>query len=471
MLAMFMVAIEATIVATAMPTILAELGGFRLLTWVFAAFLLSQAVTIPLYGKLADMFGRKPVFFFGASLFLIGSTLAGFAGDMLQLIIFRALQGLGGGALMPIAMTIVGDIYTPHERARVQGYLASVWGISSVFGPVLGAFFVQKLHWALVFWVNLPIGVGAMVMLAVFHDEHVEHKGHRVDFVGALLLMAGTAALMLALIQGHALAAAPLVGLYAAAAVCLAAFLAQERRAVEPMMPLELWRNRVIAAGNLGGLSTGALMIGVVSFLPAYVQGVMGRSATVAGFALTAMSLGWPIASTIGGRVMVRRSYRFVAVLGGLFLIAGSSVLWALGPLRGPIWAAAGTFLVGAGLGLCTTAFLVSIQASVGWAQRGVATSATMFMRIAGQAVGAAVFGAVVNYGLEIGDTGHDSIDQLMEPATRANLAAADVSALSDVLAAALHNVYVIGLALAVVTLVISLTIPRGLSPASDGSR
>lgn len=465
MLAMFMAAIEVTIVATAMPTILAELRGFHLLTWVFGAFLLAQAVTVPLYGKLADMFGRKPVFFFGTSVFLVASVLAGFAANMPQLIAFRALQGLGGGALMPIAITIVGDIYTPQERARVQGYLASVWGISSVIGPVLGAFFVQELDWALVFWVNVPIGIGAMAILALFHDERVEHKGHRVDYTGAALLMTGTAALMLALIQGHALAAGPLIGLYFVGVLCMTAFLFQERRAPEPMMPLDLWRQRVIVVGNLGGLMVGALMIGVVSFLPAYVQGVMGYSATVAGFALTAMSIGWPLAATIGGRVMVRTTYRFVAGLGGILMIVGSAGLWTLRPSDGPAWAAAGAFVLGAGLGFGNTAFLVSIQASVGWAQRGVATSAAMFMRIAGQAVGASVFGAAVNYSLDSRGTAHESIDQLMEPARRATLAAADISALTDVLAAGLHNVYAIGLALAVVTLGIALGIPRGFKP------
>jgi EmrB/QacA subfamily drug resistance transporter len=465
MLSMFMAAVEVTIVATAMPTILAELGGFHLLTWVFGAFLLAQAVTVPLYGKLADVFGRKPVFYFGTSVFLIASVLAGFSANMLQLILFRALQGLGGGALMPIAITIVGDIYTPHERARVQGYLASVWGVSSVIGPVLGALFVQQLHWALVFWVNLPVGIAAMAILALFHHEHVEHKGHRVDYPGAVLLMAGTAAWMLALIQGHALDTAPLIGLYAAGALCMAAFVVQERRAAEPMMPLDLWRQRVIVVGNLGGLMTGALMIGVISFLPTFVQGVMGRSATVAGFALTAISIGWPIAATIGGRVMVHTSYRFVAGFGGVFMVVGSAVLWSLGPLDGPLWAAAGAFLLGAGLGLSSTAFMVSIQSSVGWGQRGVATSTNMFMRIAGQALGAAVFGAVINYGLANTGTEHESIDRLMEPAMRATLATADLSALTEILAAALHNVYAIGLALAIVTLGISLAIPRGLKP------
>jgi EmrB/QacA subfamily drug resistance transporter len=465
MMAMFMAAVEVTIVATAMPTILAELGGFHLLTWVFGAFLLAQAVTVPLYGKLADMFGRKPVFFFGTSVFLIASVLAGFAANMPQLIALRALQGLGAGALMPIAITIVGDIYTPHERAQVQGYLASVWGVSSVFGPVLGAFFVQKLHWALVFWVNVPVGIAAMAVLALVYDEHVEHKVHRLDLIGAVLLMTGTAALMLALIQGHALEAMPLLGLYVLAAVCLAAFLVQERRAPEPMMPLELWQQRVIVVGNLGGLATGALMIGVISFLPTFVQGVMGRTATVAGFALTAISIGWPIAATIGGRTMVHTSYRFVAGLGGGFIVIGSAVLWTLRPADGPLWAAAGAFLLGAGLGLSSTAFMVSIQSSVGWGQRGVATSTMMFMRIAGQALGAAIFGAVVNYGMEHAGTAHELIDQLMEPAVRATIAAADLAARTDVLAAALHDVYAIGLVLAVLTLGISLSVPRGLKP------
>jgi EmrB/QacA subfamily drug resistance transporter len=467
MVAMFMAAVEATIVATAMPTIVADLGGFSLFSWVFAIFLLTQAVTIPVYGKLADVYGRKPVFFFGATLFLIGSTLCGFSWSMEALIAFRALQGLGAGAVQPIAVTVVGDIYSPAERARIQGYLASVWGISSVVGPALGAFFVQKLHWALVFWVNLPIGLASMAMLAVFLHEGVQRRPHRIDYLGSALLMVGTSALMLALIQGSSLTGSMLAGLVALAAAALVGFLAHERRAPEPMMPLDLWRYRVIAVGNLGALTTGALIMGITSFLPAYVQGVMGRPATVAGFALAMMSIGWPLSSTAGGRLMVHTSYRFVAILGGVGLIAGCAVLVVLTPERGPLWAGSGSFLVGIGMGFTSSTLLVAIQSSVNWSRRGVGTSGFMFMRIVGQALGAAAFGAVLNYGVHRGAPGQgDVINLLMKPATRGELAPALLDSLTQVMATSLRQVYAIGGVLALATLVLALGLPSGLRPS-----
>jgi len=469
-LAMFMVAVEGTIVATAMPTIVAELGGFHLFSWVFAIFLLTQAVTIPVYGKLADTIGRKPVFYAGACLFLLGSALAGFSQSMHQLIAFRALQGLGGGAVQPIAITIIGDIYTPEERARIQGYLSSVWGISAVIGPALGAFFVETLHWQWVFWINLPIGAAAIALLAAFLKESVQHRQHRIDYLGSALLMAGTSALMLALIQGGTLGGPALAALLALAAACLAGFFVQERRAEEPTMQLKLWRQRIIATGNLGALVTGALMIGVASTLPTYVQGVMGRGAAVAGFVLAAMSIGWPIGSTAGGRLMVRTSYRYTGLLGAAGLLAGSALLAALHPPLGPLWAAAGTALIGLGMGFCTTTYLVAIQTSVGWSQRGVATSSNMFMRMVGSAMGAALFGSVLNAGLRHAAASSDAINRMMEPALRGGVPPAELAALTQSMAAALHNVYLMGGALAVLTLGLNLAIPRGHKPGTGGA-
>jgi len=465
MLAMFMIAVEGTIVATAMPTIVADLGGFQLYSWVFAIYLLTQAVTIPIYGKLADMAGRKPVLFAGVAVFLLGSVLAGFSRDMMQLIGFRALQGFGAGAVQPIALTIVGDIYTAKERARIQGYLSSVWGISAVIGPMLGAFLVEQAHWSFVFWVNVPIGVACVALLAVFLNEQVGHKKHKVDYAGSALLMTGTTALMLALIQGQSLSGGTEAGLLLAAGLCLAGFLAQERRAAEPMMPLGLWARPMIAIGNSGALVTGALMIGVVSFLPAYVQGVMGRSAAVSGSAVAAVAIGWPLAGTIGGRLMGRTSYRFTAVLGAGFLILGSVFLIALTPRLGPLWAGAGAFLIGAGMGFSTTTYLVSIQTSVGWDERGVATSSNMFMRMVGQAVGAAVFGAVLNLGLSRAAAGSNDLNRMMQPATRSLVAPAQLASLADSMAGALHGVFLIGGGLALVSLALALYTPRNIKP------
>ena len=400
MMAIVLTATEGSIVATAMPTIVAELGGFRLFSWAFAAFLLTQAVSIPIYGRLADLYGRKPVFFAGTSLFLAASLLCGLAWGMGSLIIFRALQGAGAGAIQPIATTIVGDIYTPAERARIQGYLSGVFGVAAIFGPPLGAFLVDHIGWSFVFWINLPIGAASFVMLSLFLDERRQPQQHRVDYAGSTLLSLGTGALMLVLIEAQSLGRATILVLTAGGALTLIALAANEKRASEPIFPASVWRNRVIALGNLGGFANGALIMAVSGYLPTYVQGAMGGSVLSAGLVLGASSISWAFASFAAGRLMIRTSYRLVAVIGGLSVVAGSLLLIALQPGWPLALAATGSFVIGIGMGFCNTAFIVSIQASVGWTERGVATSSYMFMRIVGQSVGAAVFGAVLNFGL-----------------------------------------------------------------------
>src|SRR4051794_23992559 len=245
-MATFMAAVESSIVATAMPTIVADLGGFNLFSWVFAVYLLTQAVSIPVYGRLADIYGRKKVFYAGAGLFLVGSTLCGFADSMLALILFRSLQGFGAGGVQPIAITILGDVYAPTERAHVQGLMSSVFGVAAVLGPSLGAFLVEQVSWQLVFWVNLPIGVAAIAMVGAFLQESVEHRPHRIDYLGSLLLMVAIAALMLVLVQGGSLPHATAFILGAVAIVALTMLALHEKRTSEPMLPLELWRSRII---------------------------------------------------------------------------------------------------------------------------------------------------------------------------------------------------------------------------------
>ena len=438
LMATFMAAVESTIVATAMPTIVADLGGFSLFSWVFAVYLLTQAVSIPVYGRLADIYGRKKVFYAGAGLFLVGSTLCGFAHSMVALILFRALQGFGAGGVQPIATTILGDIYSPTERAHVQGLMSSVFGVAAVLGPSLGAFLVEQVSWQLVFWVNLPIGVAAIAMIAAFLEESVEHRPHRIDYLGSLLLMVAIAALMLVLVQGGSLPHATAIIVGAIGSLPLAVLALHEKRTPEPMLPLELWRNRIIVVGSLGGAVISAVMMGVSAFLPTYVQGAMGRSATAGGLVLGAMSVTWAVASFYGGRLMVRTTYRLTAVLGTLALIAGSAVLIALTPERGVVWASAGSLLIGIGMGLCNTTFIVSIQAAVPWHQRGAATSSCMFLRFVGQALGAAAFGAVLNLTmLREAPEAVAMVDRLLDPAQRSGLAAADLTRLTDVVALA----------------------------------
>ncbi|MGH6945610.1 MAG: MDR family MFS transporter [Geminicoccaceae bacterium] len=469
MTATFMAAVEATIVATAMPSIVADLGGFRLFTWVFAVYLLTQAVTIPIYGKLADLYGRKRVFFAGASLFLLGSALCGFAWGMVPLIAFRALQGLGAGAILPIATTIVGDLYEPATRGRVQGYLSSVWGVSAVIGPVLGAFLVQHLNWALVFWINLPIGGIAIALLARFLREPPARRAHRVDYAGAILLMLGAGALMLALVQAESLGAPVATTLCILALVALGALWVRERRAAEPILPLRLWRNRTIVVSNLGSLASGSVMMGVTAFLPIYVQGVMGKSPTVAGFVLTVMSLGWSAGSIAIGRLIGRVSHRWTAAAGGFALLVGTLLLIGLEPARGPLWAGTGAFVIGIGMGFTSTTFLVAIQSSVGREERGTATSSMLFLRMLGQSLGAALFGAIVNLGVDRGlPGGRHAVDRLMESAQRAAMPPDEIGRLTGAIAGSLHEVYLIAGLIAAVTLVLTLALPSGSAHADE---
>jgi EmrB/QacA subfamily drug resistance transporter len=467
MMATFMAAMESSIVATAMPSIVAALGGFRLFSWAFAAYLLTQAVTIPIYGRLADLYGRKRVFFAGAGLFLVASTLCGLAWAMVPLILFRALQGAGAGAIQPIATTIIGDIYQPEERARIQGYISGVFGVAAIIGPMLGAFLVQHVTWSLVFWINLPIGAVTFVMFALFFDERRASRRHRIDYLGSVLMMFGAGALMLALVEYGNNAGWPTVIVLSVAGVgALVVLAAHERDAAEPVLPLRLWRHRVIAVGSFSGFTAGIIMMSINGFLPLYVQGAMGRSPTEAGLALGAASVSWTFASLAAGRLMIRTSYRQAATIGGLSLILGTAVLIALGPKSPLAWAVGGSLLIGVGMGFCNTSFLVSTQASVGYGERGAATSSIMFMRIVGNSVGAAVFGAILNFGVgrRIPEAG-DAVNHLLQPGARHQLGPVMIVRVSDAVAAGLHNVYLVAGVVAIASLVLALALPARLSP------
>ena len=466
MLAIFMVATDAYIVATAMPTIVADLGGFRLFSWAFAAFLLAQAVTIPIYGRLADLYGRKRVFFAGTSIFLCGSLLCGCAWNMGALVLFRAIQGVGAGAIQPIATTIIGDIYAPVERARMQGYVSGMFGVAAVIGPTLGAFVVEHVSWSLVFWVNIPVGIATFVMFGLYLHESREPRRHRIDYLGSALLMVGIGAPMLALVQVGNAGTASLAALALGGAAALAVLAANERRAAEPMLPLKVWRNRVVAVGCVAGFFNGALMMAVSGFLPTYVQGAMGGDAMASGVVLAASSVAWAFASMAAGRLMIRTSYRLAASVGGVFLVVGSIVLILLAPESSLSWAAAGALLLGVGMGFCNTAFIVSIQASVGWEDRGMATSSAMFMRIVGQSVGAAVFGAILNFGVysRLPEAG-DAVNRLLSTAARQSLGVAEIARLTEAVGSSLHVVYIIAGLIAIVSLALALALPARLSP------
>ncbi|MEI2355229.1 MDR family MFS transporter [Mesobacillus zeae] len=474
MLAMFMGAIEATIVSTAMPAIVGDLGGFAHYSWVFSAYLLMNSVTVLIYGKLSDLFGRKPILTFGITIFLIGSILCGMAESMQMLIIFRLIQGIGAGAVMPVATTIVGDIYSKEERAKIQGYLSSVWGISAIMGPAIGGLLVEFVSWRFVFWVNIPLGVLAILGVWLFLHENVEKKKHSIDYVGAVLLTLSISTFMFLLVEGGVqfswLSAKALV-LLAVSFAAFFLFVLQEQRAVEPMMPFSIWKEKSIFIANMTSLSTGVMLIGISSFLPAFVQGVMERSPIVAGFTLTAMSIGWPIASTISGRLLLNIGYRKTCIAGGLALIAGSLMFATLTPEAGPLWAAAGSFLIGIGMGLTSTAFIVSIQSTVSWQQRGIATAANMFMRNLGNTIGAALLGGILNSRIKAyfdanpvqggSDVSVDSVNLLLNEKERAAMAESVRAVLQEGLTGALHAVYIVVLVFALASMLLIACLPK----------
>jgi EmrB/QacA subfamily drug resistance transporter len=468
-MATFMVAVENTIVATAMPTIVAELGDFHLFSWVFSAYLLSQAVTIPIYGKLADLYGRKRIFFCGAGIFLIGSVLCGFAPHMGWLILFRLIQGFGAGAIQPVAYTIVGDVYAPSERARVQGILSSVFGIAALAGPSLGAFLVTHGHWPIIFWINLPVGAATLLMLALSYRDPHRATARKVDYFGAVLLMVGGGSLMIALVQAADLGRFLFILCLVTGGAAIAVLIFYERWVPEPMLPIDLWRNPVIRLVNLGSLGIGAMIIGTSAFLPTYLQGVRGYGPESGGIAIAFLSISWAMASFGAGRIMARHSYRHCALIGGAAYILGGLGLVVMTSASGPYLLALGSALaIGTGLGFCNTTYVVSAQAAVEARDRGAATSSNLFMRIVGQAAGAAVFGAVVNYGIQHLMPGYsDVIDQLMQPSRRTALSAAELSRLSSGLAEALTGVFALMIMVGAGVLAAGAAIPRDLSARS----
>ena len=477
MLAMFMAAIEGTIVSTAIPSIVADLGGFARFSWVFSAFLLTSAATVPIYGKLADLYGRKPVFLAGAGLFLLGSALCGTADGIGQLVAYRALQGLGAGAVQPVTMTIVGDLFRLEERARVQGYLSSVWGISAVVGPAAGGLLVQYAGWPWVFYINLPIGLLAMAGIALFLQEPPRRGRVDIDFAGTLWMVVAVSALLVQLAEGGR--AWPWLSATSAAVLvaCVAAgwlFVRQERRAPDPLLPLGLLGRPVLRAGNLGGLVGGIMLMGLSSTVPTFVQGVLGRSPVVAGFSIATMSVGWPLASSLSGRLMLRWGFRRVAVLGAGFGVAGALVLLAAGPASSPLQVAAGSFLVGVSMGLTMTTYIVSIQEAVPRHERGVATGSQAFARMLGSAVGAALLGAILNARLsgallaagrpELARLGADVGNWLLDPERRATLSPEALAALQASLAAAFRSAMAVVLGLALLVLPIARMLPARLA-------
>jgi EmrB/QacA subfamily drug resistance transporter len=445
MLSTGLVAIDATVIATAVPSVVAELGGFAEFPWLFSVYLLAQAVTVPVYGKLADVFGRKPVMLVGIGLFLVGSILCGLAWSMGALIAFRAVQGLGAGAVQPMSMTIVGDLYTLEERAKVQGYIASVWAVSSVVGPTLGGVFSEYVSWRWIFFVNIPLCLVAAAAIGLRFSERVQRRRARIDYAGAGVLTVALTLLVLGLLEGGqawAWGSPQSVVVLASGAVLLVLFVAIERRAADPVVPLRLLRHRLLVATNLVAACVGAVLLGLTSYVPTFVQAVLGTGPLIAGFALAALTLGWPISASQSGRVYLRIGIRATALIGAAVVVLGTALLLLLDGSSSVVQVGATVFVIGLGMGFAAAPTLIAAQSAVDWQQRGVVTGSNMFFRSAGSAVGVAVFGALVNATLG-----------------GAELESAGVS--PGALTTAVHSVFLGTAVLAVVMLAAVLLMPR----------
>ncbi len=400
MLATGLIAIDATILATAVPSIVRDLGSYQQFPWLFSVYLLAQAVSVPIYSRFADTVGRKPIILLGIGLFLLGSVLCGFAWSMGALIVFRIVQGIGAGAVAPMSMTIVGDIYTVAERAKVQGYIASVWAISSVVGPALGGIFAQLDAWRWIFWINVPLCLLAAWMLLRRYREQTETRRHRIDYAGAVLLTVGLTGVILGLLEGGsawAWVSVPSAICFGVGIVSLVAFGLVERRAAEPIVDLRLASRRLILTTTIVSLGIGALMIGVTSFAPAYLEGSIGIAPLLSGLAVAALTLGWPISAANAGRLYLRIGFRRTALIGLTIASVAAIALAAVASWPNPFVVAGIAFVLGFGLGWSAAPTLIAAQASVGWGERGAVTGMNAFARSAGSAVGVAVFGAISN--------------------------------------------------------------------------
>lgn len=457
MLSMGLTAIDVTALAPAIPGVVDELGGFTRFPWLFSVYLLGQAVSVPLYAKFADVYGRKTVILTGITVFLLGSLVCAVAWNMTSLIVFRGLQGLGAGAVMPVGMTIIGDIYSVAERAKVQAYLASVWAIAAVTGPTIGGLFADFLSWRWIFAVNLPIGLVAFALLVRRFHEDLHRERRRFDLLGAFLLTVGGVLLLLALLEGgqHWAWSSPVsIGLFSVAAVALCCFVLVERKAAEPVLPLWVFRHPVICPSILVALVLGALMLVLTSYIPLYGQHVLGHGAVLAGMAIAALSLGWPITGWQAGRVYLAVGFRACLILGASISFIGALLLLTIDADSSLVIVAAPCFVIGLGFGFIWAPSMILVQSSVEWHQRGVATGTIVFARTLGSAVGVAIFGAIVNARVA-GSLGHRVAELEQVP--------------EDVLAPAIETAFTWAVVIAAVLLIACVLMPRHLGrPATE---
>jgi len=452
LLVVLLASLDQTIVATALPTIVGDLGGLEHLSWVVTAYLLASTITGPLYGKFGDLYGRKPTLQVAIVIFLIGSILCGIAQNMPQLIAFRALQGLGAGGLITTTIAVVGDIIPPRERGRYQGIFGAVFGVSTIIGPLLGGFFVDNLSWRWIFYVNVPIGAVALFVIgAVFHSR-TERVEHSIDYVGAATLAGGLSCVVLFTSLGgttFAWDSTQIAVLIVLSVVLLVAFCFAERASSEPILPLELFRNRIFAVTSIIGFVIGLALFGSVTYLPIFLQIVKGESPTASGLLLTPMMGGLLITSIVSGRLISRFGrYRPFPIAGTALMTVGMYLLSRLDTGTDTVYTGLAMAVLGLGLGMVMQVLVLAVQNAVDYRNMGVATSGSLLFRQVGGSIGIALFGAIFTNGLrtQLADRlpPHAAIPKTVSPAVVRHLPPRAHTAYIDAVAAALHPVFVV---------------------------
>ena len=480
--AVFLAAMESTVVATAMPTVIATLGGIQIYSWAFSGYLLASTVTMPLWGRLADQHGRRRVIVTGLAIFLLGSVLSGLSLTMAQLIAFRAIQGLGAGSLITIGMTIIADLYGLERRAKMQGYLSAVWGVASLVGPLIGGFLTDEVSWRAVFYINLPFGLLAMAAIGWgLAGERIAPRSAAFDFAGTGIFAAAISVLLVGLIEagrGASWWRPSVLGLLTLSAVLLVFFVLVERGAAEPVVPLGLFAIPMVRAAAATGFLSGMAMFGAITFVPLYLQAVSGTNAMQAGFVLVPFVFGWVVCSIVAARLVLRVGYRSVVVTGMCFLTAAFVLLtgWNEALTRGA--AMLDIIVAGVGMGLVFVPMLIAVQSAVPRSVLGSATSVTSFFRTIGGAVGVAVMGSIMAQRLHLELSSllatappdlqsrlRDVVahpDLLVNPVTRAALGAEVLDRMRPAMAHAVGSVFVVGLVVALAALASAFLVPPG---------
>jgi EmrB/QacA subfamily drug resistance transporter len=469
MLGMLLAALDQTIVATALPRIVADLNGLNHLSWVVTAYLVTSTVTVPLYGKLSDLYGRKRLFMIAITLFLVGSALCGAAQTMTELILFRGLQGLGAGGLIPLTFAVIGDLFSPRERGRFQGLTGAVWAVAAVVGPLLGGYLTDSASWRWIFYINLPVGVIALVVVATTMHIPSHRREHRIDYPGAALLTAGTVLLLLAAVwggQNYPWGSAQILGLLLGGGALIAAFLAVETRAAEPILPLALFSNSIFAVSSAATLVIGAVLFGALIYIPLFVQGVTGGSATNSGVVLIPLSLGWVLTSVVSGYLISRTGrYRRFPIAGSLIVVVGFWLLTRMDIHTSSLTTTGDMLVIGFGMGLVAQTYVLAVQNAVPPREMGTATASVLFFRSIGGAFAVAAFGSILTTRLrsELAvQLGHaaNTVDVqriLQAPGSGNRLGSQMVDGIRSALSSSLHSVFVVCFVLALVALVVSV--------------